>query len=105
MALQVDGLEFLALEDSIETRATESRMLYLFLASPVVFEQDRRREWRHRRQVAARNWDWRRGQPPGCPKQATELLCAGRLLVPEIAHMAGMDKSTVYRYLRPDGTP
>ena len=47
MAFQVNILEFVALEDSIDTLTTESRALYLFLACPVVFEQDRRRERRH----------------------------------------------------------
>ena len=29
MALQVDGLEFIVLEDGIDTRTTECRVLYL----------------------------------------------------------------------------
>ena len=61
MALQVDGLEFVSLEDGIDTRTTASRGLYLFLACLVIFEQDRRRERRHRRLVAARVWNWGSG--------------------------------------------
>lgn len=80
MALQGDGLKFVALEDSIDTRTTESRVLYFFLACPVVFEQVRRRERKHRGLDAARVWDWRSGWPPAlerrCPKQAAELPCA-----------------------------
>ena len=109
MALQGDGLEFVALEDSIDTRTTESRVLYFFLACPVVFEQVRRRERKHRELDAARVWDWRSGWPPAlerrCPKQAAELPCADRLPVPETAHMAGAGKATVCQHPRPDGTP
>ena len=78
MALQVDSLEFIALEDGIDTRTTKGRGWYLFLAYPMIFEQDRRRERRHRRLVAARVWDWRSGGPPAlarrCLKHVAELL-------------------------------
>ena len=108
MALQVDGLEFVSLEDGIDTRTTTSRGLYLFLACLVIFEQDRRREQRHRGLVAARVWDWGSGGPPAlerrCSKHAAELLRAADP-VPEITRMAGMGKTTVCRYLRLNGTP
>ena len=106
--LQARGVHFVSLQERLDTTSAAGKLIFHLFASLAEFERDLIRERVQAGLQAARA----RGRKGGRPQvlvgakleRAAELMAAGQLPVREIARIVGVDRSTLYRHLNPDGT-
>ena len=107
--LQARGVHFVSLQERLDTTSAAGKLIFHLFASLAEFERDLIRERVQAGLQAARA----RGRKGGRPQvlvgakldRAADLMAAGQLPVREIARIVGVDRSTLYRHLHPDGTP
>ena len=106
---QSRGVHFVSLQERLDTTSAAGNLIFHLFASLAEFERDLIRERVQAGLHAARA----RGRKGGRQKvlvgaklaRAAELMAAGQLPVREIARVVGVDRSTLYRHLTPDGEP
>ncbi len=107
--LQERGVGFRSLQENIDTTTAGGKLVFHIFASLAEFERDLIRE----RTMAGLEAARARGRSGGRPKALDEkkLQLASRLMrsremtIPEVCQAVGVGKTTLYRYLKPDGTP
>ncbi len=107
--LQERGVGFRSLQENIDTTTAGGKLVFHIFASLAEFERDLIRE----RTMAGLEAARARGRSGGRPKALDEkkLQLASRLMrsremtIPEVCQAVGVGRTTLYRYLKPDGTP
>ncbi len=107
--LQERGVGFRSLQENIDTTTAGGKLVFHIFASLAEFERDLIKE----RTMAGLEAARARGRSGGRPKALDEkkLQLASRLMrsremtVPEVCQAVGVGRTTLYRYLKPDGTP
>ena len=107
--LQARGVHFVSLQERLDTTSAAGKLIFHLFASLAEFERDLIRERVQAGLHAARARGRKGGRPQvlvGAKRaRAAELMAAGQLPVREIARIVGVDRSTLYRHLTPDGEP
>ena len=107
--LQARGVHFVSLQERLDTTSAAGKLIFHLFASLAEFERDLIRERVQAGLQAARARGRKGGRPQvlvGAKRaRAAQLMAAGQLPVREIARIVGVDRSTLYRHLHPDGTP
>ena len=107
--LQDRGVEFVSLRESLDTTTPGGKLVFHVFASVAEFERDLIRERTMAGLEAARV----RGRKGGRKRamDAKKVALASKLLkdrqtpVSEVCEAVGVSRATLYRYLKPDGTP
>jgi len=106
LRFQEQDIQFVSLQDHLDTSTAQGRLMFNLFASLAEFERDLIRERTHAGLQAARARGRQGGRPPGLSKEAQSKAEAAKTLyqqkdksVDEIAHLLGIGRSTVYRYL------
>ena len=107
--LQARGVHFVSLQERLDTTSAAGKLIFHLFASLAEFERDLIRERVQAGLHAARARGRKGGRPQvlvGAKRaRAAQLMAAGQLPVREIARIVGVDRSTLYRHLTPDGEP
>ncbi len=103
---QERGVEFVSLQDGINTATPTGRFTFNVFASLAEFERELIRERTNAGLASARARGKRGGRPAGLSKSAMEKARSARILydskiktVEEIAQTLGIGRATCYRYL------
>ena len=103
---QARGIQFVSLQDHLDTTTAQGRLMFNLFASLAEFERDLIRERTNAGLAAARARGRQGGRPPGMSKEATAKAEAARTLydkqdktVAEIGKLLSIGRATVYRYL------
>jgi len=107
--LQERGVEFVSLRESLDTTTPGGKLVFHVFASVAEFERDLIRE----RTMAGLEAARARGRKGGRKRalDAKKVTLASKLLkdretpVSEVCEAVGVSRATLYRYLKPDGTP
>lgn len=107
--LQERGVHFKSLTENIDTTSAAGKLQFHIFSALAEFERDIIRE----RTMAGLRAARARGRHGGRPKAMTDeklklaqkLMRNKELSVDEICQMVEISRSTLYRYLNPDGTP
>lgn len=107
-SLKERGIHFKSLTENIDTISPTGKLQFHFFSALAEFERDIIRE----RTMAGLRSARARGRIGGRPKAMTDeklrlaqtLLKSKEHTVDEICQMVGVSRSTLYRYLNPDGT-
>jgi DNA invertase Pin-like site-specific DNA recombinase len=106
MDLQKRGVEFVSLQDKIDTSTAQGRLMLNLFGSFAEFERDLIRERTNAGLAAARARGRQGGRPKGLSKEALSKAEAAKTLyleksktVGEIGKLLGVGRATVYRYL------
>lgn len=109
---QQQGVQFVSLQDHLDTTTAQGRLMFNLFASLAEFERDLIRERTHAGLTAARARGRQGGRPKGLSKQALAKAQAAKTLyiqrdksVAEIGQLLGVGRATVYRYLAHLGVP
>ncbi len=102
------GIEFVSLQENIDTTTPGGKLIFHVFGSVAEFERDLVRE----RTIAGLEAARARGRQGGRPKAfnkkklqlASKLLRSKELTIPEVCQAVGVGRTTLYRYLKPDGT-
>ncbi|MBW3127717.1 recombinase family protein [Hymenobacter profundi] len=104
--LQERGVQFISLQDHLDTTTAQGRLLFNLFASLAEFERDLIRERTKAGLTAARARGRQGGRPKGLSKEALSKAQAARTLylqqdktVAEIGQLLGVGRATIYRYL------
>lgn len=107
--LQERGVGFKSLKESLDTTTTGGRLIFHVFASIAEFERDIIRERTMAGLEAARARGKRGGRKPVMDEKkvalASAMLKDGSNSVTDVCEALGVSRATLYRYLRPDGTP
>lgn len=107
--LQHSNIGFRSLQENIDTTSATGTLVCHLFAALAEFERDLIRERVQAGLQAARARGRKGGRPPVLEgrrlARAAELMRQGYVPVSEIARIVGVSRSTLYRHLRPDGTP
>ena len=107
--LQARGVHFVSLQERLDTTSAAGKLIFHLFASLAEFERDLIRERVQAGLHAARARGRKGGRPQvlvGAKRaRAAQLMAAGQLPVREIARIVGVDRTTLYRHLTPDGEP
>ncbi len=103
------GVELVSLRESLNTSTPGGKLLFHVCGAVAEFERDLIRE----RTMAGLSTARARGRNGGRPAKldkkkialASRLLKDGETPVPEICEAVGVSRATLYRYLKPDGSP
>ena len=103
------GVEFVSLRESLDTTTPGGKLVFHVFGSVAEFERDVIRE----RTMAGLEAARARGRKGGRKRAMDEkkVALAGKLLkdrdtpIGEVCRAVGVSKATLYRYLKPDGTP
>ena len=107
--LQDRGVEFRSLRESLDTKTPGGKLVFHVFASIAEFERDIIRERTMAGLEAARARGRKGGRKPKMNDRKTAL--ASRLMkdqetpISEVCEAVGVSRATLYRYLKPDGTP
>jgi DNA invertase Pin-like site-specific DNA recombinase len=103
---QERGIQFVSLQDHLDTTTAQGRLMFNLFASLAEFERDLIRERTNAGLAAARARGRQGGRPKGLSKEAQSKATAARTLyekkdktVAEIGQLLGIGRATVYRYL------
>lgn len=108
-ALKERGVHFKSLTENIDTVSPTGKLQFHFFSALAEFERDIIRE----RTMAGLRSARARGRIGGRPKAMTDeklrlaqtLMRSNEHSIEEICKMVEVSRSTIYRYLQPDGTP
>ncbi len=103
------GVEFVSLRESLDTTTPGGRLVYHVFGAVAEFERDVIRE----RTMAGLEAARARGRKGGRKRAMDErkIVLASKLMrdrdtkIGEVCEAVGVSKATIYRYLKPDGTP
>lgn len=103
---QQQGVQFVSLQDHLDTTTAQGRLMFNLFASLAEFERDLIRERTHAGLTAARARGRQGGRPKGLSKEALSKAQAAKTLylqrdktVAEIGQLLSVGRATVYRYL------
>jgi DNA invertase Pin-like site-specific DNA recombinase len=107
--LQDRGVEFVSLRESLDTTTPGGKLVFHVFASVAEFERDLIRE----RTVAGLEAARARGRKGGRKRAmdekkvalASKMLKNREIPVSEVCEAVGVSRATLYRYLKPDGSP
>lgn len=107
--MEARGIEFSSLRENLDTTTAGGKLLFHVFGAVAEFERDLIRE----RTMAGLSTARARGRNGGRPKSldnkklamASRLLKDGQTPVSEICEAVGVSRATLYRYLKPDGSP
>lgn len=109
---QQQGVQFVSLQDHLDTTTAQGRLMFNLFASLAEFERDLIRERTHAGLTAARARGRQGGRPKGLSKEALSKAQAAKTLylqrdktVAEIGQLLSVGRATVYRYLAHLGVP
>lgn len=109
---QEQGVQFVSLQDHLDTTTAQGRLMFNLFASLAEFERDLIRERTHAGLTAARARGRQGGRPKGLSKEALSKAQAAKTLylqrdktVAEIGQLLSVGRATVYRYLAHLGVP
>jgi DNA invertase Pin-like site-specific DNA recombinase len=106
--LQERGVGFRSLRESLDTTSSGGRLVFHVFASIAEFERDVIRERTMAGLEAARARGRRGGRKPIMDERklalASKLLRDKEVPIAEVCEAVGVSSSTLYRYLKPDGT-
>jgi DNA invertase Pin-like site-specific DNA recombinase len=108
-ALKDRGVGFRSLRESLDTTTPGGKLVFHVFASIAEFERDVIRERTMAGLEAARARGRKGGRKP--VMDAKKIALASRLLrdretpIAEVCEAVGVSRATLYRYLKPDGTP
>ncbi|GAA4389575.1 recombinase family protein [Hymenobacter koreensis] len=109
---QKQGVQFVSLQDHLDTTTAQGRLMFNLFASLAEFERDLIRERTHAGLTAARARGRQGGRPKGLSKEALSKAQAAKTLylqrdktVAEIGQLLSVGRATVYRYLALLGVP
>jgi DNA invertase Pin-like site-specific DNA recombinase len=103
------GVEFVSLRESIDTTTPGGKLVFHVFGAVAEFERDLILERTMAGLEAARARGRNGGRPPKL--DARKLALASRLMrdretpISEVCEAVGVSRATLYRHLRPDGTP
>ncbi len=107
--LQERHIDLHSLQEQLDTGTATGRLLFHLFGVLAEFERDLTRERVRAGLQAARARGRKGGRPraltPDQLKRASELMQNRQLRISEITALLGVSKSTLYKYLHPDGTP
>jgi DNA invertase Pin-like site-specific DNA recombinase len=107
--LRARGVEFVSLRESIDTTSAGGKLVFHVFGAVAEFERDLILE----RTMAGLEAARARGRNGGRPSKldARKLALASRLMrdretpISEVCEAVGVSRATLYRHLKPDGTP
>ncbi|AIZ63735.1 resolvase [Hymenobacter sp. DG25B] len=106
MGFQEQGIQFISLQDNLDTTTAQGRLMFNLFASLAEFERDLIRERTNAGLSAARARGRQGGRPKGLSKEAQSKAEAAKTLylkqdktVGEIGKLLGVGRATIYRYL------
>lgn len=106
--LEAAGVGLVSLQEHIDTSTPAGKAMFHFCGVMAEFERNLISERTKAGLAAARARGRRGGRRPKITDvqldRAAELMREGRLTVREIARMAGVSTTTLYRHLAPDGS-
>jgi DNA invertase Pin-like site-specific DNA recombinase len=108
-ALQDRGIEFRSLREHLDTTTPGGKLVFHVFGAVAEFERDLIRE----RTMAGLEAARARGRKGGRKRamDAKKVVLASKLLkdwetsVSDVCEAVGVSRATLYRYLKPDGTP
>ena len=107
--LQGRGVGFRSLRESLDTTSPGGRLVFHVFASIAEFERDVIRERTMAGLEAARARGRKGGRRPTMDEKkialAARLMSDREVPIAEVCGAVGVSRSTLYRYLKPDGTP
>ncbi|QNE42002.1 recombinase family protein (plasmid) [Hymenobacter sp. NBH84] len=109
---QERGVQFISLQDHLDTTTAQGRLMFNLFASLAEFERDIIRERTKAGLTAARARGRQGGRPKGLSKEALSKAQAAKTLylqqdktVAEIGQLLGVGRATIYRYILLLGVP
>ena len=107
--LQERGVEFRSLRESLDTKTPGGKLVFHVFASIAEFERDIIRERTMAGLEAARARGRKGGRKPVMHDKklalASKLMRDRETPISEVCDVVGVSRATLYRYLKPDGTP
>jgi DNA invertase Pin-like site-specific DNA recombinase len=107
--LQDRGVEFVSLRENLDTTTPGGKLVFHVFASVAEFERDLIRERTMAGLEAARARGRKGGRKRAMDAKkialASKLLKDGETPVSDVCEAVGVSRATLYRYLKPDGTP
>jgi DNA invertase Pin-like site-specific DNA recombinase len=107
--LQERDVEFRSLRENLDTTTPAGKLVFHVFASLAEFERDIIRERTMAGLEAGRARGKKGGRKPAMDEQkitlASSLIKARVMTVSEVCEVVGVSRATLYRYVRPDGTP
>ena len=107
--LQERGVEFRSLRESLDTTTPAGKLVFHVFTSLAEFERDIIRERTMAGLEAARARGRKGGRKPVMDAQkialASNLMKARVMPVSEVCEAVAVSRATLYRYVKPDGTP
>lgn len=107
--LQERGVGFKSLKESLDTTTTGGRLIFHVFASIAEFERDIIRERTMAGLEAARARGRKGGRKPVMDQKkmalASKLMRDRETPISEVCEAVGVSRATIYRYLKPNGTP
>ena len=107
--LKARGVEFVSLRESLDTTTPGGRLVYHVFGAVAEFERDIIQERTIAGLEAARARGRRGGRKPVMNQRkialASKLMRDRETPMSEVCEAVGVSKATLYRYVRPDGTP
>jgi DNA invertase Pin-like site-specific DNA recombinase len=107
--LQERGVEFRSLRENLDTTTPAGKLVFHVFASLAEFERDIIRERTMAGLEAARARGRKGGRKPVMDAQkialASNLMKARVMPVSEVCEAVAVSRATLYRYVKPDGTP
>ena len=107
--LKARGVQFASVTERIDTSDSMGWQVFQIFGALEEFERDRIRERTLAGLAAARARGRKGGRPAKLTgtalERAAQLMREGRLPIDEISRIAGVSRTTLYRHLKPDGSP
>lgn len=107
--LKSRGIEFVSLRESLDTTTPGGRLVYHVFGAVAEFERDLIQERTMAGLEAARARGRKGGRKPVMNESkialASKLMKDRETPISEVCEAVGVSKATIYRYLKPDGTP
>lgn len=103
------GVEFVSLRESLDTTTPGGKLVFHVFGAVAEFERDVIRERTFAGLEAARTRGRKGGRKPVMDQKkialASKLMLNRETPMSEVCEAVGVSKATLYRYLKPDGTP
>lgn len=107
--LEAQDIQFVSLTEQMDTTSPMGKLVFQMFGALAEYERSLIRERIHAGLKAARA----RGRKGGRKRKvdanmlqrASALMASGTISVSEICRILGITRTTLYRYLKPDGTP
>ncbi len=103
------AVDFVSLRESLDTTTPGGKLVFHVFGSVAEFERDIIRERTMAGLEAARARGRKGGRKPVMDQKkmslASKLMKDREVPIPEVCKAVGVSRATLYRYLKPDGTP